>query len=59
LQIGKVDIKGNDRVKRVYSPEGLSPTLDTMQGGWRQPKVIVQTSEKICYVKIMVKHQMN
>lgn len=46
LQIGKVDIKGNDRVKRVYSPEGLSPTLDTMQGGWRQPKVIVQTSGK-------------
>lgn len=46
LQIGKVDIKGNDRVKRVYSPEGLSPTLDTMQGGWRQPKVIVQTAEK-------------
>lgn len=42
LQIGKLDMHGTDQVRRVYSPEGLSPTLDTMQGGWRQPKIIVQ-----------------
>ncbi len=42
LQIGKLDMRGTDQVRRVYSPEGLSPTLDTMQGGWRQPKIIVQ-----------------
>lgn len=42
LQIGKLDMHGTDQVRRVYSPEGLSPTLDTMQGGWRQPEIIVQ-----------------
>ena len=35
-----VDIKGHDSIKRVYSPEGKSPTLTTMQGGHRQPKVV-------------------
>lgn len=27
---------------RVYSPEGLSPTLNTMQGGGREPKIMVE-----------------
>ena len=39
--IGKLDIKGHDCVKRVYSGEGISPTLTDMQGGNRQPKVLV------------------
>lgn len=26
---------------RVYSPDGLSPTLNTMQGGGREPKIMV------------------
>lgn len=39
--IGKLDIKGHDCVKRVYSGEGISPTLTDMQGGNRQPKIIV------------------
>ena len=30
----------NPQVGRVYSDEGLSPTLDTMQGGGRQPKIL-------------------
>lgn len=38
--IGKLDIKGHDCVKRVYSGEGISPTLTDMQGGNRQPKII-------------------
>lgn len=42
LQVGRLDMRGTDQVRRVYSPEGLSPTLDTMQGGWRQPKIVVQ-----------------
>ncbi len=41
VQIGKLDIKGHDCVKRVYSGEGISPTLTDMQGGNRQPKVAV------------------
>jgi DNA (cytosine-5)-methyltransferase 1 len=39
--IGHVDIKGHDAIKRVYSPEGVSPTLTTMGGGHREPKISV------------------
>ena len=34
------DIKGHDILKRVYSPEGKSPTLNSMGGGNREPKVV-------------------
>src|SRR5690606_4668817 len=37
--LGHVDIKGHDAIKRVYSAEGVSPTLTTMGGGHREPKV--------------------
>lgn len=37
---GKLAIKGLDCIKRVYSPEGCSPALTTMQGGHRHPKII-------------------
>lgn len=30
----------NPQCGRVYDPEGLSPTLNTMQGGGREPKII-------------------
>lgn len=39
--IGYLDINGHDCIKRVYSDEGISPTLTNMQGGHRQPKVAV------------------
>ena len=39
--VGELDIKGHDCVKRVYSGEGISPTLTDMQGGNRQPKVLI------------------
>lgn len=38
--LGLLDIKGNEQVRRVYDEEGLSPILNTMQGGNRQPKII-------------------
>lgn len=31
---------GNPQAGRVYDPTGISPTLNTMQGGDRQPKII-------------------
>lgn len=37
--IGKLDIKGQDQIKRVYDTSGVSPTLSTMQGVNRQPKI--------------------
>lgn len=39
IQIGEADIKGFDIIKQVYSPEGKSPALTTMQGGQREPKI--------------------
>ena len=41
IQVGNLDIKGQDIVKRVYSSDGLSPTLTNMQEGNRMPKVAV------------------
>lgn len=32
---------------RVYSSEGLSPTLNTMQGGGREPKIAIKIKEAI------------
>ena len=41
LQIGTAtDINGHDILKRVYSPDGKSPTVNTCQGGNREPKVV-------------------
>ena len=39
--VGTADIKGIDSLKRVYHPAGKSPTLTTMQGGHREPKIAV------------------
>ena len=36
-----LDINGHDILKRVYSDTGKSPTLNTMGGGNREPKVLV------------------
>jgi site-specific DNA-cytosine methylase len=33
------DINGHDILKRVYSPNGKAPTLNSMGGGNREPKV--------------------
>lgn len=35
---------GNPQTGRVYDETGLSPTLNTMQGGGREPKVLVKPS---------------
>jgi site-specific DNA-cytosine methylase len=39
--VGDADLKGNDSIKRVYHQDGKSPTLTTMGGGHREPKVLV------------------
>lgn len=38
--VGHLDMKGADCVKRVYDPTGICPTLTTMGGGHREPKII-------------------
>jgi len=39
IRVGTADLKGHDSIKRVYAQEGKAPTLTTMQGGHREPKV--------------------
>ena len=39
IHLGNLQMAGNDSIKRVYSPEGVCPTLTTMTGGHRQPKI--------------------
>lgn len=39
IHIGNLEMAGNEAIKRVYSPEGVCPTLTTMTGGHRQPKI--------------------
>lgn len=39
--LGMLNIKGNEQIRRVYDINGISPTLNTMQGGNRQPKILV------------------
>jgi DNA (cytosine-5)-methyltransferase 1 len=45
-QIGNIrktnSFGGNPQTGRVYSTDGLSPTLNTMQGGGREPKILVE-----------------
>lgn len=44
-QVGQLygtDREPNPQAGRVYSPEGISPCLDTCQGGQRMPKIIVK-----------------
>ena len=41
--LGRVEgINGHDYLKRVYSTDGVSPTVSTCQGGNHQPKISVQ-----------------
>lgn len=38
--IADLEISNRQDLNRVYDPTGISPTLNTMQGGHRQPKII-------------------
>lgn len=38
--LGMLDIKGNEQIRRVYGLDGIAPTITTMQGGNRQPKIL-------------------
>ena len=41
-QVGMAsDINGHDILKRIYSPDGKSPTINSMGGGNREPKVAI------------------
>ena len=39
IMVGMLDIKGQDQCRRVYSVDGISPTLTTSGGGQREVKI--------------------
>ena len=43
----ELDIKGQDCIKRVYSGSKVSPALTTMQGGLREPKILIPQATRI------------
>lgn len=44
--VGRVEaINGHDILKRVYGTDGCSPTISTMQGGNREPFVLVSNQD--------------
>lgn len=48
--IGRIEaINGHDILKRVYGEDGMSPTISTMQGGNREPKVAIKTANRKGY----------
>lgn len=42
--------KSKHQAGSVWDKEGLSPTLDTMQGGWRQPCVVEEPDDKLKFI---------
>lgn len=42
IMVGKLNMKAGEQIKSVYSEDGLSPTIDTAQGGHRQVKILVK-----------------
>ena len=44
VQVGVADLNGHDILKRVYSVEGKSPTLNTCGGGNREPKILCKSA---------------
>lgn len=43
--VGQLDMNAKNQVKNVYDASGLSPTLDTAQGGHRQVKILCEDGE--------------
>lgn len=43
--LGLLDMKGNESIRRVYDPNACGPTLTTMGGGHREPKVVDNSTE--------------
>lgn len=41
--------KSRHQAGSVYDENGLAPTLDTMQGGWRQPCIEIKEATKLGY----------
>lgn len=54
VMVGYADFKGHDSTRRIYSIEGKAPTLTTMGGGHREPKIAVREATKKGYAEATV-----
>ena len=52
IQVGMLNIKGNESNRRVYYNAGLCPTLNSMNGGNRQPKILIPQATKKGYIEL-------
>ena len=48
----ELDIKGQDCIKRAYGTDKIAPTLTTMQGGMREPKILIPQATKKGYIEM-------
>lgn len=47
--VGNTNISKYESSNRIYSPKGISPTINTMQGGNLQPKIAIKENTKKGY----------
>lgn len=40
------NLGGYEKLNRVYSPDGICPTIDTASGGGRQPYFICEVNDE-------------
>ena len=61
VQVGRLSNSNRDNSScyRVYETDGLSPCLNTMQGGGREPHVLVKSATMGGYEKAMIGDSIN
>ena len=42
IMVGLLDTKAKECCRRVYDENGIAPTLNTMRGGQREPKILIR-----------------
>lgn len=42
IMVGLLNTKAKECCRRVYDENGIAPTLNTMQGGQREPKILIR-----------------
>lgn len=52
IQIGMLNQKGNQSTRRVYAYNGICPTLNSMNGGNRQPKILLKNENNYIIRKL-------
>lgn len=45
--IGETDYKCHESCNRIYAINALAPTINTMQGGYREPKVFISDESRV------------